>query len=200
MNLTLTDHLTCPRCGEGGLILLADRVEGRRVIAGQLGCPGCRARYRVEDGVADLTGTAAAPAAPAEMADAGRVAALLGVTEGPAMLLLLGAYAPVAREIATIIPEVEVIVADTDFAPAPDEPGVSRIRIGERIPLRDSSMQGVLVSARSTVPITEAVRVVRLAARVVLIDPTRDVRESLAAHGMHIVAQQDDTVVAVRHS
>jgi hypothetical protein len=41
---------------------------------------------------------------------------------------------------------------------------------------------------------------VQLAARVVLIDPTQAMRESLAAHGMHIVAQQDETVVAVRHS
>lgn len=55
MHLLLTDRLTCPRCGPTfGLILLADRMDERRVVAGSLGCPNCRDRFRVADGFADL--------------------------------------------------------------------------------------------------------------------------------------------------
>ena len=55
MHLLLTDRLTCPRCGpEFGLVLLADRLEDRRVLEGALGCPNCRDRYPVRDGFGDL--------------------------------------------------------------------------------------------------------------------------------------------------
>lgn len=64
MHILLTDILSCPRCGpEFGLILLADRIEARRVLAGTLGCANCRSKYAIRDGVADLR---AAPSAGAE--------------------------------------------------------------------------------------------------------------------------------------
>ena len=55
MELSLTDLVTCPRCGPTyGLILIPDEVRERRVVSGLLGCPNCRERYGVEAGVADL--------------------------------------------------------------------------------------------------------------------------------------------------
>lgn len=55
MYILLTDILSCPRCGPGfGLILLADRIESRRVLDGTLGCANCRTKYPIRDGVADL--------------------------------------------------------------------------------------------------------------------------------------------------
>jgi uncharacterized protein YbaR (Trm112 family) len=55
VNLLLTDRLACPRCGPGfGLILLADRLEQRRVHQGTLGCPNCRDSFTVRGGFADL--------------------------------------------------------------------------------------------------------------------------------------------------
>jgi len=69
MDLTLTDLLVCPHCGPpNGLILLADSVVGRRVLAGTLGCASCYRRYLVREGVADLRpepGTRATPGGPA---------------------------------------------------------------------------------------------------------------------------------------
>lgn len=51
MHLLLTDILSCPRCGpEFGLILLADRIEARRVLAGILGCANCRSKYPIREG------------------------------------------------------------------------------------------------------------------------------------------------------
>lgn len=55
MHITLTDRLTCPRCGPGaGLIVLMDEVADRRVVSGSLGCPVCRERYPISGRVADL--------------------------------------------------------------------------------------------------------------------------------------------------
>jgi len=55
MHITVTDRLACPACGpEAGLVLLADRLENRRVLEGWLGCASCRRRYVVRGGFADL--------------------------------------------------------------------------------------------------------------------------------------------------
>src|SRR5690606_34919244 len=101
MFLPLTDLLTCPRCGpEYGLILLADRIEDRRVLAGALGCPRCHTRYPITAGLADLRlreaeepaeqteseGTSASAGESAaegsDREEAVRLAALLGLAEG----------------------------------------------------------------------------------------------------------------------
>lgn len=200
MNLLLTDRLICPRCVDGmGLILLASSVAERRVREGQLGCPGCHAKYPVVNGVADFgAGPAAAPAE--ERADALRLAALLGVTEGPAMVLLWGGFDRVAGEIATLLPDVEVVVASAGFDEPQDRPGVSLLRIDERMPLHDRSMRGAVVARSEAGAVAEAARVCGLAARLVLMGATKQVRESLATWGLHMVAEQDDTLVAVRHA
>ena len=55
MNVALTDHLVCPRCGPPfGLVLLARDVRDRRVREGEFGCPNCRDRFPVEGGFGDL--------------------------------------------------------------------------------------------------------------------------------------------------
>ena len=59
MFIELTDQLRCPvDHAESFLVLIPDAMEGRRVVRGTLGCPLCRAEYRIEDGVADFRGTA----------------------------------------------------------------------------------------------------------------------------------------------
>jgi uncharacterized protein YbaR (Trm112 family) len=55
VHLSLSDLLVCPRCGPGhGLILMPARTRERRVEAGLLGCPNCRERYAIDDGVVEL--------------------------------------------------------------------------------------------------------------------------------------------------
>lgn len=202
MNLLLTDHMTCPACrAGGGLILLADRVEGRRVLDGQLGCPNCRAKYRVTDGVA-FFGDAAAGAARADRLSAGdgmRLAALAGVTEGPAMLLVIGPYQAVAAEIAGVLKEVEIVVATPAPQPSPERAGVSVLRVGGHLPLRDGSMRGVIMTGAEAEMVDEAVRVSALAARIVLIAAAPSAAAALRTRGVHVLAEQDDTLVVVRH-
>ena len=97
MHILLTDRLICPRCGPGfGLILIADRLENRRVIEGSLGCPNCRDRFPVEGGFGDLrppprsTRDDAPELEPPPSPPALEVAALLGLTDGPGNVALIG--------------------------------------------------------------------------------------------------------------
>ena len=107
MDVALSDLLICPRCGPThGLVLLPRDVADRRVRAGVLGCPNCRERYPVEEGVADLrvgaetvasygSGRATGPSAPAATERPGAPAAgtdgLFGLAPGA------GADAPEVR-------------------------------------------------------------------------------------------------------
>src|SRR5690606_33440071 len=101
MHVLLTDRLTCPRCGPAfGLILLAERAEERRVQKGVLGCPNCRDSFPIDDGFGDVrapprrgvpAGLAGGPdPRPTDAAESERLAALLGVAEGPGTLALVG--------------------------------------------------------------------------------------------------------------
>lgn len=200
MNLTLTDQLQCPACrGPGGLILLADRVEGRRVLAGTLGCANCRAKFPVVDGVAEF-GAGGAAGSRAEIEDQGMLAALLGVTEGPARLLLVGPYESVARGLAALLSDVEVIVVTAMPQRTGERDGVSVLQTDARLPLRDGSMSGVMITGADAEMIPEAVRVAGLATRVVLLGATPASADSLRAQGVQVVAEQDDILVAVRVS
>ena len=201
MNLLLTDRLTCPRCATGaGLILLADRVQGRRVLAGQLGCPHCRVRYPVAEGAADFAGTPAAEEGDVETAEAETLAALLGVTEGPAMLLMLGGFEAAARSLAALIPDTEVVVAREQLGAPRDEEGVSILRIAGRIPLYDGSMRGVVVARGALHLLAEAARVCAEAARIVLLGATSEARAALAAQELQVLAESADMLVAVRRA
>src|SRR5690349_20672112 len=109
MHILLTDVLCCPRCGPAfGLILLADRIEDRRVLQGRLGCANFREQYPISKGVVDLSAGAAGRSTPAEAGiDAAvRIAALLGVERGPAYVLLAGTASVHAGALAGLLQDV----------------------------------------------------------------------------------------------
>ncbi|MGH7444651.1 MAG: Trm112 family protein, partial [Longimicrobiales bacterium] len=126
MYILLTDILTCPRCGpEFGLILLADRMEERRVLAGVLGCANCREHYPITGGYGAFgSGWPIETDAPNDDA-AVRLAALLGVTEGPGFVLLVGAPATHAGALADMIPGLEVVAASDSARAWSERAGVS---------------------------------------------------------------------------
>lgn len=67
MNVLLTDHMVCPRCGPPfGLVLVAREVADRRVRRGEFGCANCRDSFPVEDGFADMRPQPRSPAPPRE--------------------------------------------------------------------------------------------------------------------------------------
>ncbi|NLG61662.1 MAG: Trm112 family protein [Candidatus Cloacimonetes bacterium] len=200
MYLLLTDILTCPRCGpEFGLILLADRIEERRVLSGRLGCANCREQYAVEDGFGVLgSGWSSEPRQPDDEAVV-RMAALLGITEGPGFVLLVGDAAVHAEALAGLVPNLEVIAASDTAAAWQERAGVSRIGIGRNLPFPARSLRGVVLTGDAASELLEqSARSLAPMARLVLEDAPEDAAQRLETEGLRILAQQGDTVVAVR--
>ena len=107
MFIELTDHLRCPADHpEAYLVLIPDRMEGRSIVRGILGCPICLAEYPVVDRVLRLGRVV-------EGSDGGRrpddptaemLHTLLGL-EGPGgFVALLGDPAREAEGLAALLP------------------------------------------------------------------------------------------------
>lgn len=210
MLIVLTDILSCPRCGpEFGLVVLADRLEHRRVLAGALGCANCRELYPIVDGLADLRyppgarpadgpERASAPAADPH-ADAFRLAALLGVTDGPGVVLVAGSRAALAGAIPAIVPEIGAVAVGMDLEGVPEREGASRLLGGERLPLRSTSVRGAaLTGPAADTLLEEGVRVLGRGARIVLDPAPTSAVARLEAAGLEVLLAQDDVVVAWR--
>ncbi len=208
MHLLLTDRLTCPRCGPRfGLILLADRMNDRRVVDGLLGCPNCRDRFPVRDGFGDLR---APPRGPLDSGRAGppgqvderetdRLTALLGVPEGPGTLALVGAPARHGPGLAERVPGVEVVALDADLSSWPEAPRVSRMTARPGIPFFDATLRGVVVDGVLGVSwLKEAARTISRLARVVVVDADDDVTAILEGAHLEVLAAEAGTVVAAK--
>jgi uncharacterized protein YbaR (Trm112 family) len=168
MFIELTDHLRCPADhDEQFLVLLPDRLAGRSVVEGQLGCPVCGRTYLVQSGILDFGG---APPAKSEGSalDAEALAALAGVNGPGGYVVLVGAPADGWRDLAGQMPGVALVAVNPGPAAA-DDPGVSVLRSG-RIPLKSRSMRGVILGrgyADEESWVREAARVVLPGLRVV---------------------------------
>ena len=227
MHILLTDLLSCPRCGpDFGLILLADRIVERRVLDGRLGCANCRERYPITGGYGELASGLPGPAhvppnaeparpgggAPAAAGTASaksnaadsdepalRLAALLGVTDGPGFVLLVGAPATHAVALAGMVPGLEVVAAADEARAWEERAGVSRIGVAGRLPFYNRQLRGIVLSGTGRGELLEeAVRALGPLARLVLLDAPPDAAESVRALGLTVLAQQGDTLVAAR--
>jgi len=206
MHLLLTDRLTCPRCGpEFGLILLADRLEDRRVLDGALGCPNCRDRYPVRDGFGDLrppprTGftddqALVAPDSPTLI----EVAGLLGITEGAGHVVLLGRMAGHADSLAERLASIEVVGICAGLRSWDEAEGVSRLTAGSRLPFRAQSLRGLaLFGGEGMVDPAEASRVVARFGRVVVWGGVDGWASALEGEGLTILVSETTGVVAAR--
>ncbi|HEX8432451.1 MAG TPA: hypothetical protein VF625_14270 [Longimicrobium sp.] len=198
MYILLTDLLTCPRCGpEFGLIVLSDRMENRRVVAGRLGCANCREMYPVENGVADLRLAAGEPdGAPSSDPDAPlRLAALMGLAEVRGTVLLAGPGAELAPEVAALVEGVEVVAFAGTVPDGPIAEGVSRVVGGPRLPFRAGMMRAAALTGGAAL-LDEAVRVLAPGARIVVEPAEAGTADRLRALGAEVLLEQDATVVA----
>lgn len=208
MNPQLTERLICPRCGPGfGLVLRADRTGEGRVLDGFLGCSNCRALYPVERGVADLrhpprsrsrgrTQGAPPPASgDASGRDALRLAALIGVARGPAMIAVAGRLAGCACDLAALLPDVDVVALAPRFGFAPS-PGASHLLASERLPLRDGSLAGIaLAGPWAEFLLDEASRSVARSGRVVLLDASPEGERAFRGQDLAPFASEPGTLV-----
>jgi hypothetical protein len=187
MFIELTDHLRCTADhDESFLVLLPDRIEGRSVIEGQLGCPVCGRTFELSDGVLD-TGDGQDPGASAASdLDADALTALAGLSGPGGYLTLVGPVASLWKDVAALNPGVALVAVN----PGPevtDAPALSVLRSG-RIPLKSRSMRGAVLGR----PYADALHWVKEGARVVLpglrivgvgADPPTDVIDLMASAG-----------------
>lgn len=212
MHLLLTDRITCPRCGpEFGLILLAHQVKERRVVAGEFGCSNCRERYPVDEGFGDLRAPPRRslddlPEAEAGPVTAGlrddpegplRLAALMGVTEGPGTLLIEGPAASLAGGVVRLVSGVEVVAASPHLRKARPEDGVSRMTSHPGLPFFSDTFKAVVLSGgRNRRWVAEGTRVLSPRCRIAILDPQEDSGRWLEAEGLRVLLQEDGVLVA----
>ena len=214
MHILLTDRLTCPRCGPGfGLILIADRLENRRVIEGSLGCPNCRDRFPVEGGLGDLrppprsTLDDAPELEPPATPPAMEVAALLGLTGGSGNVALIGDMAGHATALAGLVPDVEFIGIAPGLRGWEEGEGVSRITMGVSFPFSSGSLRGVGLFADGEPSLAgELARVLAHAGRVAVWGAgqsggwgaVQEWEKALRSEGLDVLASEENAVVVER--
>lgn len=169
MFIELTDHLRCPADhDESFLVLLPDRMEGRSVRTGHLGCPVCGRVFDLADGVLD-TGDGPPPAQGSTGAlSADGLTALVGLHGPGGYLTLVGPVASLWQQLAELNPGVALVAVNPD-ADVTDGPGVSVVRAG-RLPIKTGAMRGVVLGrgfADDSHWVGEAARVVLPGLRVV---------------------------------
>jgi uncharacterized protein YbaR (Trm112 family) len=111
LHLDLVDVLRCPGAhDQSHVVVLPEAVRGRVMIAGTIGCPVCKAEYRVEGGVLHMD-----PADPArdpgsfpddqpDAAFALALAAALDLTPGRALAVIVGDWGRYAHELRALSP------------------------------------------------------------------------------------------------
>ncbi len=138
MFIELTDHLRCPEPHvESYLVLLPDRLEGRNVLEGQLGCPVCGRTVAVRNGIVDFGG---APKATPGTLTVEAVHALLGLSGPGGCLGLIGGAGSVASGLTALLPGIALVAIN----PVEASPGASVIRAA-RLPLKPASMRGMVL-------------------------------------------------------
>jgi uncharacterized protein YbaR (Trm112 family) len=212
LHLLLTDRLICPRCGPGfGLILLADRLENRRVIEGSLGCPNCRDRFPIEEGFGDLrppprsTRGDAPHVEPPASPPAIEVAALLGLSDGSGNVALIGDLAGHATGLAGLVPGVEFIGIAPGLRGWEEGEGVSRMTVGAALPFSSGSLRGVglladgeLSRAGATSMAGELSRVVTTAGRIAVWGEVEEWERALTSEGLEVLASEESALVVTR--
>jgi len=163
MFIELTDHLRCPADhDESFLVLLPDRMEGRSVRSGHLGCPVCGRTFPLADGVLDIGDAPASGVGSGSVLDADALTALAGLHGPGGYLTLVGPVALLWSDVAELNPGV-ALVAVNPPGEVSDTLELSVLR-GARLPIKSGSMRGVVLGR----PFADDPSWIREAARVVL--------------------------------
>lgn len=149
MHLELVQALRCPADHESAwLVARTDRLEARHIIAGLLGCPVCGEEYLIAGGVLRF-GAAVDDGSSGDLGPdaAVRAAALLNLTTPNGTVLLAGAWARHAVDVAALADGVQVIALDAPDEAPPAGMGVSRVDAGALLPLGAGVARGIALDA-----------------------------------------------------
>jgi hypothetical protein len=128
--------------------------------------------------------------------EAVRLAALMGVSEGPGSLLIRGPDARLAGRVSRLVEGIEVVALDPNQIGADETQGVSRIVSGSRLPFFSDSFRAVLLSGEVTGhDLDEAVRVTAPLGRVVTLQTSSRVQQRVEALGLTVLLQEEGVLV-----
>jgi uncharacterized protein YbaR (Trm112 family) len=212
MHLSLSDLLTCPRCGaDHGLVLMPEVVRERYVESGVLGCPNCRERYAITDGIAELRipgEDAEAKAAADESWGEGwdeaewavRLGGLLGLDGTKGVVLVAGPAVVGTGRLRGLVEGVEVVevkAGEAGGGGGEGGGGGGGVRVGGGLPFRAGSMRGVALTGWATSLLEEGLRVLAPRARLLLEPVDGGARERVAAAGGVVVLDEGETLVVM---
>ncbi len=144
MHIELTDHLRCPVDHEESfLVLLPERMDGRLVPVGTLGCPVCGWDAGWTDGIPDFGG--GTPGAGHPQFDAAGAVALLGIDGPGGWLALAGRAGALAAELAELLPGIGIVAVNPATEISPDN--VLSVLRTAAWPLKRHALRGVIVGA-----------------------------------------------------
>lgn len=197
MRLELAERLICPAAHEATpLIVVAQETHERDLRTAQLGCMLCRRAGEVRDGSVQLGQRGAQPddAPPHDVtADALlRLAALLGLDEANALVLLGRRYALFAPKLVEAHEAIVAVYAVAGASPW----GVGHIQVTEgSVPFTSGTfVAAALDGSMIATTIADAVRCVRVGGRIVgeaVLSVPRGVRE-LARDAVEWVGERED--------
>jgi len=119
--------------------------------------------------------------------------------EGPGQVALVGSAARFAPALARLIPGAEMVAADHAVVTWDEEPGVSRLVPGPRLPFGDRGFRGVLLEGDGAVEwLREAARILAPGHRVVVLRSPDGTPGVLMGAGLTLKLEQDGVVVAGR--
>lgn len=135
-------------------MLLPDVMDGRRVLAGHLGCPACGWNTAWDASVPDF-GEGRSSHGPSP-GDADSVAAFLGLSGPGGWLALVGAAGAIAAPLGALLPGISMVAINPPEGLASGDQ-LSLLR-SAAWPLKAQSMRGVIVGADEAAWNASAVR------------------------------------------
>ena len=158
MFIELVDSLRCPEPhDETWLVATIDRLDGRHIVEGSLGCPICRQVYPIRDGVVEMRRGETPPHPPHDDTygrmtlpsddDVSRCAALLGMAEPGGLYVLAGAAGKVTNGLEQVTEGKLLLVSPTDDVVLTSD--MSVLRASGTLPVAACVVRGVLLDAAS---------------------------------------------------
>jgi uncharacterized protein YbaR (Trm112 family) len=151
--IELVDSLRCVEPhDETWLVAAVDRMDGRHIVTGTLGCPICRREYPIRDGVGWFTSTPGDAAASsltllrttADEERLTRAAALLGIMDPGGVVVLGGHWIDAADGIAALGAAHVVVLNAVPSDTGPQE--ISALAVDDRLPFGSGSLRAVALA------------------------------------------------------
>lgn len=127
-----------------------------------------------------------------------RIAALIGISEGPGNLLLIGSLVMHGLALSRLIEEIEVVAVDPALRHLEEQAGMSRIVAGGGLPFYSGMFRGVGLGADSAEYLGEGIRILARLGRLVVFDAGEETVRRVEAAGLTPLAHEEGVLVATR--